>query len=46
MAAGLTDHRVDDARVVEPADPPAALGRPQTARATAEAIQAPEPVLA
>ena len=29
---------VDDARVVEPADPPAALGRPQAARAAAEAI--------
>ena len=32
---------LDDARVVEPADPPAALGRPQAARATAEANSGP-----
>ena len=32
---------LDDARVVEPADPAAALGRPQAARATAEANSGP-----
>ena len=37
---------LDDARVVEPADPAAALGRPQAARATAEANSGPQPVAA
>jgi hypothetical protein len=41
MAAGLTDHTVDDARAVELPDSLAALGRSEAPGATAQAISGP-----